>query len=214
MFRDVCNNITYSQSYRPAGTSLDPLEGYTETFTPGRIDIYSSDIIKLSNILLQPNEFSSKRSLTSPVMLSIFLENEISFELPDLTEETIGGYTYNSQFVATDEFNQIDFVDYEKFSSDFQLDLERIVYYNVNLTGVNTEDRKAFWSQFSAYRHIRKSQKILNLAIRGNSIELKNDYLIYNTNSYKYLYIIPFCPLLQSTDLTSTALLNMRLEYE
>lgn len=199
--------FTFTQSYRrqdflPAPNDF-PM--FSESFSISKINIDKQSEIAISNMLIQPYFFRSKVPAQNPITLAFLisdnLEDALNDGLPKYIDNFEGNYgstpitDFPDELPALDQINDFPYLVAYKEIREFDLSS------NPN------------YLQHSARKLLLDETVILRFLLQSGVISTPTIKFFNNTNLRKYLYIIPYVPKIQQTELAVSGRISFTLEY-
>ncbi|MDF3822208.1 hypothetical protein P3G55_20055 [Leptospira sp. 96542] len=185
--------------------SPDDFSQFSETFSISKIDIDGKSKIGISNILLQPYFFRSKVPAQNPVTLAFVMADNLEYALndglPKFLDPSIGYYLTDPISDFVNELPALDQVD------DYPI---RVAYRDIpefDDHGVSN------YLTHSAKKLLLNENIIRRFLLQAGVIESPVINYFRNTNNKKYLYIIPYVPRIQRTELAMSGRISFTLEF-
>lgn len=199
--------FSFTQSYRRKDTLPPPddFSMFSESFSIGKINIEDQPEIAISNILVQPYIFRSKIPAKNPVTLAFIMSDNLESSLNDglnkFYDPFQGFYPDTPITDFPDEIPAVDQID------DFPL---LVAYSQIPEFDV---DENPNYLTHSARKLLLDETVIQRYLIQSGVISTPTIKFYKNTNNKKYLYIIPYAPAIQKTELAISGRISFTLEY-
>lgn len=198
--------FSFTQSYRRADALPAPNDfaQYSEGFSIAKIDIESRSEIGISNILIQPYFFRSKVPAQNPVTLAFVMADNLEQALNDGLEKLFdfaeGEFPLTPITDFPDELPAVDQI------NDYPV---RVCYKEIP----EIESLEETYPTRCARKLILNENVILRYLVQAGVITSPVVNYFKNTNNKKYLYIIPYVPKIQRTELAISGRISFTLEY-
>lgn len=216
MLVTVSHSFVISQSYRRENELVAPNDfpRYTETASITKVNIEKAQNLIIRNPLFMLYYFRSKLALENPVQLAFILANDnIENIFNDSFDKLIDNQTgsYNVSILANTDIPEIP---PEELQTNFPF---RINYKEIPEFAdfpVNTANNylEATTNKIVLSKNLKK-QLVGVYIVQSNTFSSNEKIEIDNTNGYEFLYLIPFLPKIQKTEIALAGRVNFSLEY-
>lgn len=209
IYKNIIAPFAFTQSYRERDQQPAPdnYPMYSETFTVSKIRIDASELISIRNVLVQMFQYTTKRGLDNPPKLLLFMSDES-------TENEFNGNSSFTRLVDSRAGIFSSFLNISIPPADSIIDNPyRLAYYQVYEYPGDDTNQPPNYENASAYYHLIGKQACGSYIIAGNTFSSSSEILITNKSRYNYLYIIPFTPKLQKTEIAVSGQINFDMEY-
>lgn len=212
----ISHAFSLTQSYRRQDErpAPDDFPRYTETASISKVAIDKAPLIKIINPLIMPYYFRSKLALENPVQLALILANSNIEDLfiDDYTKEidmSVGKYD-----LIINPGIPIPEIPSESLQTNFPF---RICYFEIPEfddfpTNSIPNYEEATTNKIVLSRSIKK-QVVAIYIIQSNTFATNDIIEVENTNDFEFLYIVPFLPKIQGTEVSVSGRINFGLEY-
>ncbi|TGN09766.1 hypothetical protein [Leptospira ilyithenensis] len=211
----VSHSFSFSQSFRRENQKPSPDEFpmYSETFSLSRVPIEKSKQVRVSRPLILPYFFRSKLALDNPVNLAFIFADSLEDSLSDGFNKLVDANEGKlNQVIAPGE--PIPEIPDHPMQKGFPY---RVAYQGVPEYSDYPDMLEANYFHASASKLVLPSNLAAQVAniyvIQAGSFSSNEDILFQNPNQYSHLYIVPYLPKIQMTEVGVAGRCNFQLEY-
>ncbi|GBF49400.1 hypothetical protein LPTSP4_09130 [Leptospira ryugenii] len=216
MLINVSHAFIFTQSFRRENElpAPDHFSRYTETASITKVNIEKARNLKISNPLFMTYYFRSKLALENPVQLAFLLANEniesvYNDDFDKIIDPNIG--IFNTLISANSDIPQIA-PEALQTNFPFRINYKEIPEFADFPANSQNNYLEATTGKIVLSRKVKK-QLVGVYIVQSNTFSSTEEILIENTNDYEFLYIVPFLPKIQQTEIAVAGRVNFTLEY-